>query len=156
KASNSDGGDLFGYSLGLSGDGSTMVAAGYDEDGSSRQVNGIPDNLRGGSGCLYVFVRENGVWRQQAYLKASNAEGGDSLGYSAAISRDGNTIAGGAADEDCLKPGINIEGCDADQRSDQSSGAAYVFVRENGNWRQQAFIKASNPGQNDNFGARIG
>jgi hypothetical protein len=155
KASNSDGGDLFGYSVGLSGDGNTMVSAGYDEDGSTRQVNGIPDNMRGGSGCLYVFVRENGAWRQQAYLKASNAEGGDSLGYSATISRDGNTIAGGAADEDCLKPGINIEGCDADQRSDQSSGAAYVFVRENGVWRQQAFLKASNPGQNDNFGARI-
>jgi FG-GAP repeat len=155
KASNSDGGDLFGYSLGLSADGNTMVASGYDEDGSTSQINGIPDNLKNGSGALYVFRRRAGDWSQEAYLKAANGERNDSLGYSVSISQDGNTIAGGAADEDCLKPGINIEGCDADMQSDASAGAAYIFVHDNGVWRQQAFIKASNPGANDNFGARL-
>jgi len=96
-----------------------------------------------------------GDWSQEAYLKAANAERNDSLGYAVSISQDGNTIAGGAADEDCLKPGINIEGCDADMQSDASAGAAYIFVRDNGVWRQQAYIKASNPGENDNFGARL-
>jgi hypothetical protein len=156
KALNSDGGDLFGYAIGLSADGNTMVVSGYDEDGSTRQINGIPDNLHNGSGALYVFRRRGSDWSQEAYLKASNGEGNDSLGYSVAISQDGNTIAGGAADEDCFKPGINPEGCDNDTRDDKSTGAIYIFVRNNnGAWSQQAFIKASNPGEDDNFGARI-
>src|SRR5712664_2135683 len=81
------------------------------------------------AGAIYVFTRSGTTWSQQAYLKASNAEAGDSLGYAIAISQDGNTIAGGAGDEDCLTPGINPPGCDNDNRTDQSSGAVYVFVR---------------------------
>jgi len=155
KATNSEAGDLFGYSVGLSADGGVMAVSSYDEDGSSRQINGIPDNRRGGSGAVYVFGRQAGTWSQQAYLKAANAEGNDSLGFAVSISQDGNTVAGGAGDEDCLKPGINVEGCDNDNRDDTSVGAVYVWFRENGVWRQQAFIKASNPGENDNFGARL-
>jgi hypothetical protein len=155
KPSNPDGGDLFGYSLGLSADGNTLVAPGYDEDGSSRQINGIPDNLRNGAGALYVFRRSGGNWSQEAYLKAANAERNDSIGYAVAISHDGNTIAGGSSDEDCLQPGINIAGCDNDFQSDKSAGAVYIFVRTDRGWAQQAFIKASNPGENDTFGARL-
>ncbi|MBI5773962.1 MAG: hypothetical protein HZA89_09510, partial [Verrucomicrobia bacterium] len=33
-----------------------------------------------------------------------------------------------------------------------SAGAAYVFVRSGGAWSQQAYLKASNAGANDNFG----
>jgi hypothetical protein len=95
---------------------------------------------------------------QQAFLKASNAEFMDSLGYSLAISQDGNTVAGGAADEDCLTPGIfpgAATVCDDDSKTDLSTGAAYVFVRNGTTWMQQAFIKASNPGRNDWFGSRM-
>src|SRR5262249_22984159 len=143
KPSNTDANDLFGYSVGLSADGNTLAASSYDEDGSSRQINGPMDKSRRGSGAIYVFTRAAGTWAQQAYLKASNAEAGDSLGYDIAISQDGNTIAGGAGDEDCLTPGINPPGCDNDNRTDQSSGAVYVFVRNGTTWTQQAFIKAS-------------
>jgi hypothetical protein len=52
-------------------------------------------------------------------------------------------------------PGINQAGCDKDQPQDNSSGAAYVFVRSGSTWTQQAFIKASNPGKQDWFGIRI-
>jgi hypothetical protein len=88
-------------------------------------------------------------------LKASNAEAGDSLGYDMAISQDGNTIAGGAADEDCFSAGINPPGCDNDVKLDSSTGAAYVFVRNGGTWTQQAFIKSSHPGKEDWFGSRL-
>lgn len=155
KASNADAGDLFGYSVGLSADGNTLAASAFDEEGSARQINGVQDKGRRGSGAIYVFARTGATWSQQAYLKASNAEGGDSLGYAIAISQDGNTIAGGAADEDCLTPGINPPDCDNDQRMDNSSGAAYVFVRNGTDWSQQAFIKASNPGKEDWFGSRL-
>ncbi len=155
KASNTDTGDLFGYSVGLSGDGNTLAVSAFDEDGSSRAINGAQDRNRRGSGAVYVFTRAGNAWSQQAYLKASNGEGGDSLGYEIAISLDGNTIAAGAADEDCMTPGINPPACDNDQREDNSSGAAYVFVRNAGVWKQEAFIKASNPGKEDWFGSRL-
>ena len=90
-----------------------------------------------------------------AYLKASNAENGDSLGYEITISQDGNTIAGGAADEDCLTPGINPPGCDNDYKTDTSTGAVYVFVRNGTTWTQQAFIKSSHPSKEDWFGSRL-
>ncbi len=155
KGSNTEGGDLFGFNVGLSADGNTMAVAGYDEDGSSRQINGIPDNLRGGSGAIYVFIRIGGAWTQQAYLKGSRLEVVDSLGYSMAISEDGNTIAGGAADETCYTPGINPPGCTEDRMPNNSVGAVYVFVRNGATWTEQVFIKASNPGLTDWFGVRM-
>ena len=155
KAANSEGGDLFGYNIGLSADGNTMAVAGYDEDGSPRVPNGIPDNRRGGAGAIYVFTRTAGAWQQSAYLKGSKAEQADSLGYSVAISQDGNTIAAGTADEDCYFPGVNASPCDNDRVSNTSSGAAYVWVRTGNNWTEQAFFKSSNPGLEDWFGVRM-
>src|SRR5258708_6053667 len=35
------------------------------------------------------------------------------------------------------------------------SGAAYVFVRSGTNWKQQAYLKASNTGVGDNFGYSV-
>ena len=155
KAANSEAGDLFGYNIGLSADGNTMAVSGYDEDGSARSPNGIPDNRRGGSGAIYVFTRDGSNWRQSAYLKGSRSEQGDSLGYSVVISHDGNTIAAGTADEDCYIPGVNASPCDNDRVSNTSTGAAYVWSRTGNNWTEQAYIKHSNPGLEDWFGARM-
>ncbi len=132
---------LFGYSLGISANGDTLAVGEYDADR--------------GKGALYVLTRTAGAWSHQARIQAENGEPQDSLGYSLALSDDGNTIASGAADEDCLKPGINPPGCENDQASNTSAGAAYVFVRSGTAWTQQAFIKASNPGKEDWFGVRI-
>src|SRR5438876_735819 len=158
KQSNTDTADLFGYSVGLSADGNTLAASAYDEDGSAREINGVQDRNRRGTGAIYVFTRTGTSWAQTAYLKASNAENGDSLGYAIAISQDGNTIVGGAADEDCMTPGIvagSTHVCQDDQPQDNSSGAVYVFVRSGNTWTQQAFIKSSNPGKEDWFGSRL-
>lgn len=156
KASNTDPGDLFGYAVGLSADGNTMAVSAYDEDGGSRVINGPQDHARRGSGAVYVFKRTGLAWAQTDYLKASNAEGGDSLGYDMAISQDGNTIVAGSGDEDCYTGGINPPGCDNDVKLDSSTGAIYVFVRDaSGTWTQQAFIKASHPGKEDWFGSRL-
>jgi len=132
---------LFGYSIGLSGNGDTLAVAEYDADR--------------GKGALYVLTRTGGIWSHQARIQAENAENGDSLGYSMAISEDGNTLAAGAADEDCPIPGINPAGCEKDQPLDNSSGAAYVFVRTGSTWAQQVFLKSSNPAKQDWFGVRL-
>jgi hypothetical protein len=148
KASNTDANDLFGYSVGLSADGNTLAVSAYDEDGSSREINGVQDKNRRGTGAIFVFTRLGATWSQSAYLKASNAEPGDSLGYSIAISYDGNTIAGGAADEDCRMPGV-FQGathmCQDDQPEDNSNGAVYVFVRRGGVWSQEALSSLQTP-----------
>ncbi|MSO81933.1 MAG: integrin [Acidobacteria bacterium] len=148
-------GDLFGFSLGLSADGTTLAVGVYDEGGSSRQVNGPVDNMRGGSGAVYIFTRAGTTWSQQAYLKVSSAEQGDSWGVSMALSDDGNTLATGSVDEDCTATGVNPPGCDTDRMTDVSTGAVAVFGRTGTTWTQQAYLKASNTGAQDWFGIRV-
>ena len=148
KAANAQAGDIFGWSVAI--DGNTLVVGAYTEDGSATGVNGIPDNGAASSGAAYVFVREGGVWSQQAYLKASNTDMGDGFGSAVAIS--GNTIVVGATGEGSSASGVN-----GDQNNNdlESSGALYVFVREGGVWSQQAYIKASNPDESDGFGSAV-
>ncbi|MCK7593460.1 FG-GAP repeat protein, partial [Pseudomarimonas salicorniae] len=146
KAAIVDAGDQFGYSLALSG--STLVVGAPEEDGAAPGAGqGGQDNSVPGSGAAYVFVRRNGSWEQQAYLKASNAEENDDFGVAVAIC--GDTIVVGAIYESSASTGVNGE---ADDNSMPSSGAAYVFVRSGDTWRQQAYLKASNPGPGDLFG----
>lgn len=132
-------GVLFGYSVGLSGNGDTMAVGTYDENR--------------GRGAVYAFTRKSGKWAQEMRMTASNAEGGDSLGCSIAISDDGNTIVSGAFDEDAILSGIQPPNAGADDEpTDASSGAAYVFARKDGKWSQQAYMKAFNTRENDQFG----
>jgi trimeric autotransporter adhesin len=138
-------GFMFGYSVGLNADGNTLTVGAYDET-KNKGVNE-------GEGAVYVFSRSGKRWSQQAHLEASNAERGDSLGCSIAISADGNTIAAGAFDEDSLLTGVQPADAGAHDRStDTSAGAAYVFVRNGSTWTQQAFIKASNARKYAQFG----
>ena len=159
KAPNTAPNVQFGYSVALSADGNTFAVSAFDEAGSSRVVLG-PDGPftpgRNGTGAIYVYTRTGTTWALQAYLKASNAENGDSLGVIVSISDDGNTIAGGILDEDCFSTGVNpSNACDNDVRSDTSVGAVAVFIRNGTQWAQQAFIKASNTGKEDWFGSRL-
>jgi hypothetical protein len=88
KASNTERYDLFGLAVALSGD--TWVVGAEGEDSAAVGING-DQNDAPDSGAAYVFVRTGTNWTQQAYLKASSAEGSDGFGYSVAIS--GDTIA---------------------------------------------------------------
>jgi len=156
KPANTFGNIQFGYSVALSADGNTLAASAFDEGGASRVINGPYERGRNGSGAVYVFTRSAGTWTQQGYLKASNAEANDSLGVIVSISDDGNTVASASLDEDCTATGVNpTQPCDNEMKTDTSTGAAYVFVRSGTNWTQQAFIKASNTGQDDWFGSRL-
>jgi len=119
----------FGTSVGISGD--TMVVG---ADGSS---------------YAHVFVRSGGNWTHQASLRGTGADANDFVGISVAI--DGDTIAVGAHYEDGSSPGV-----DGPINDDLAkSGAAHVFTRSGTVWTQQAYIKASIPGQNDNFGTAV-
>ncbi len=148
KASNPGASDYFGSDMAISADGTTLVVAASSEDSSSS----LPDELASNAGAVYVFVRNAGVWTQQAFLKASNAGADDFFGASVALSADGNTLAVGASGEDSAATGINGNAAD---NTSSSSGAAYVFTRSGTVWTQQAYLKASNTGAGDRFGAAV-
>lgn len=89
-----------------------------------------------------------------AYVKASNTGASDGFGAAVAISTDGNTLAVGAAGEDSASTGVTAAPVTNTATGDAASnaGAVYVFFRSAGTWSQQAYIKASNSGANDEFG----
>src|SRR5688572_12939655 len=116
KASNSGRNDMFGLTVSLSRDGSTLAVAASWEASAATGVNGNQsDDSLPQAGAVYVFVRAWGTWTQQAYLKASNTGNkgtgddveGDQFGFSLALSGDGNTLAVGAISEDSSARGIN-------------------------------------------------
>src|SRR5260370_6680614 len=62
-------------------------------------------------------------------------------------------MVAGAFDEDGILPGIQPPNAGGnDEPSDTSSGAAYIFARKDGKWSQQAYVKAFNTRENDQFG----
>lgn len=69
------------------------------------------------------------TFAQEAKLTASDAAAGDSFGSEVALSSDGTVALVGAPGRDCAG------GADC--------GAAYVFVRSEGGWSQQAKLTAS-------------
>ncbi|NJM38843.1 MAG: integrin [Akkermansiaceae bacterium] len=149
KASNTGEYDEFGKSVAISGD--TVVVGAVGEASNAAGVNGRQKNNSAiYSGAAYVFVRNAGVWSQQAYLKASNTGAFDFFGRSVAIS--GDTLVVGAMYEESSATGVN--GNQADN-SASSSGATYVFTRSGGAWSQQAYLKASNTGAFDQFGFSV-
>ncbi len=154
KPTNPGAGDYFGYAVALTADGDTLAVGAYDEDGSLAANNDRQNDDVFGTGAVYIFDHADSQWRQTAYLKAANAEASDSLGVSVAISADGSTLAATALDEDGASTGIN-SAPEPDRRADTSTGAVYVFVNDGRAWSQQAYIKASNTGAYDQFGARL-
>ena len=156
KPSNPEVDALFGYSAALSADGNRVAIGAYDEDGSPASTNEFQDGLVRGTGAVYVFDHDGETWHQTGYLKASNAERGDSLGVAVVISDDGKTVVATAQDEDGLSTGINnIPGPDYQDDIRPTTGAVYAFVEQDGTWFQQAYIKASNTGSGDVFGSRL-
>ena len=149
KASNPGIDDVFGRSIGISGD--TAVVGAIFEDSAATGINGNQaDNSANGAGAAYVFARSGTTWSQQAYLKGSNTGAIDTFGASVAVS--GNTIIAGAPGEDSDATGVN-----GNQASEavSASGAAYVYTRSGTAWTQQAYLKASHPRQDDVFGTAV-
>ena len=133
------------------------------EDSGATGINGDQaDNSEPGAGAVYIFARTGGFWSQQAYLKASNAQGGflpvdgntgsgDRFGSAVALSADGSTLVVGALGEDSSAMGTHWQA----DNSAGNAGAVYVFKRASGVWSQHAYVKASNAGAQDLFGSAV-
>ncbi len=127
KLAATDGrvGDMFGSSVGVSGD---LI------------VVGSPHHLDLGtaSGSAYIFQLQAGTWNQIAKLTPADGNNGDEFGVSLAFS--GDTILVGSRRDD-------NRGLDA--------GSVYIYERNQGgagNWGLVKTIHASDPENGDQFG----
>lgn len=84
-----------------------------------------------------------------AYLKPRNTGAGD---FFATVAVSGDTVVVGAPFEDSSATKVNGN---AANNSARNSGAAYVFVRNSGQWVQQAYLKASDGAAGDQFGFSV-
>jgi hypothetical protein len=143
KASNTGQNDTFGFSISLSGN---TLAVGAPGEASATATDPA-NNAAPGAGAVYVFVRTGASWIQQAYLKASNIDMGDGFGTSVSLS--GDTLAVGAPGE------ASATATDPTDNTASGAGAVYVFIRKDGAWSQQAYVKAQNIGAKDQFGQSV-
>ncbi len=139
RASDGQGGDIFGSAVALDND--TLVVGARWEDG------GLQDPLWL-AGSAYVFDRDLGGvdgWGEVAILRPSEHRAHDSFGSAVAISND--TIAIGAIGED---------GGEGNPTPDV--GAVYIFERNEGGtdaWGEVAVLRASDAQSDDHFGTSL-
>lgn len=127
KGSNTEAGDMFGYSLAVTATGEAFAASALMEDSSATGVDdGQQDNMAEGAGAVYLFYRLAGVWSQHAYVKASVSEPEDHFGRGLALSDDGVILAVGADAEDSGFDGTY--GDPADNSAEHSGAVSISFV----------------------------
>jgi hypothetical protein len=119
--SGGSGGDRFGTSVALSSDGNTAIC-------------GVPYRGATDTGAAVVFTRSGATWTQQAVLTHSTAVAQDLLGWSVALSSDGNTAICGA-------PTMGA-----------TNGKSVVFTRSGATWTEQATLTYSIGAAGDLFG----
>jgi hypothetical protein len=126
----------------------TVAVGALTEPSGAVGINGNQsDTSKPFSGAVYVFQRSGGSWTQQAYIKPSNTD--ENYNFGAKVALSGNTLAVGAPGESSSTTGVNGS---MSANGAPFSGAAYVFVRNDSSWSQQAYVKASNTGEGDRFG----
>ena len=114
KLTASDGasGDLFGKSVSIDGDTAVVGASGNDNYGS-----------------VYVFLNIDGIWIEQAKLRAGDLDATLGMG-SSVVSGFGTSVS---IDSDTVAIGAPYGGT-------SNGGQAYVFIRSDGVWSQQQKI----------------
>ena len=133
-----DCGDRFGYSVAVAGT-TVVVGAPFHTVGSKAQ-----------KGAVYVFQRHGIAWTSATQTaELTNSAGADhvELGYSVAISSDGNTIVAGAP------AGSEVTG-----NSHNYQGSADVFTTTGGSWKNTSTPKAvlSYSGAESPLGGELG
>jgi hypothetical protein len=139
-AADGAGSDALGSSVGVSSDGSTVVAGAPD---ARTVVSG-----QTAQGAVYVFAKPAGGWAdgtQTGKLTAADGGGFDDFGYSVGVSSDGSTVAAGANT--------------AAVSGNGSQGAVYVFAKPAGGWAdgtQTGKLTAADGAAHDNLGWSVG
>ena len=133
KLSAPDGaaGDVFGFSVAVSGDTALVGAMGDDDNGDH-------------SGSVYLFERDLGGtnnWGQVKKIITSDGAAGDTFGWSVALGGD-TALVGAYQDDD----------------NGSNSGSAYILERDQGgvdNWGEVKKLTASDGAVDDWFGYAV-
>jgi len=120
-------GNVFGWSINVSGDYAIVGASSYENGGLSK------------AGAAYVFYNNSGNWEQQALLTASDASANDYFGWSVSISENYAIVGAYQAHDGGLA----------------DCGKAYIFSRNGSSWSEQAIITPSVQVANANFGNAV-
>jgi hypothetical protein len=113
---------FFGTSISLDGTGLRMAVSGPGYDQSK--------------GAVWLYVREDGYWKREAFLTPKDLNANDLFGQSVCLSQDGLVLAIGAPQH-------------------QQRGAVYLYQRIQGTWYFQAKVMADDPQQTDDFGTSV-
>ena len=124
-ASDGATGDLFGWSVSISGDYALIGVVEDDDNGEY-------------SGSAYIFKRDGTVWTEQLKLLPSDGDERECFGGSVSIDGD-YAIIGASHDDD--------NGC--------SSGSAYIFKYNGTVWTEQSKLLPSDGGQFQAFGNSV-
>ncbi|HVB32793.1 MAG TPA: hypothetical protein VNJ52_00265 [Patescibacteria group bacterium] len=130
-ASDGVSSDQFGASVGISGDGGTIVVGAENHQVTANLTNYAD------AGASYVFTAPSGTWGEVQELSAFSPSANENFGSSVAINADASAIIVGG-------PGNN-----------SSQGAAYVFTAPAGTWSQLIELTASGGVSNDRFGSSV-
>jgi hypothetical protein len=125
--------DGFGWSVALSGDGTTaLIGSPYHDDGKNQDL-----------GAAYVFHNSGGHWSQVTALRGKDSAAYDGFGWAVAFARDGHTLIVGA-------PSHKVG-------SMKGAGAAYVFHPATGGagWTEVHELTEAKPAAEGNFGTYV-
>jgi hypothetical protein len=118
--------DRFGFSVAVSGGTVVVGADRRDERGHE------------GSGAAFVYRAAGEGWSLEAALRPHDPAASDGLGIS--VAADGDAILVGAPGKDETLPG---------------AGAAYLFRRAHGRWREEAKLSDPSPTERGGFGHAV-
>ncbi|MCB0567856.1 MAG: T9SS type A sorting domain-containing protein [Phaeodactylibacter sp.] len=123
-------GDLFGWSVSISGD--KALAGAYGDDHETAFSN---------RGSVYSFHwnEVTAQWEQQDRITASDSQNGDRFGWSVAINE-----------------GRAIVGAPQSDPNGYSSGSAYLYEWDGVEWVEQEKLTAFDGENNDHFGYSVG
>jgi len=128
-------GSLFGWTVALSGDGSTLTVGARTE-----YPAGTTSTVRTSPGAVYVFNQPRALYMAPPIRLALDLDYAD-FGFALSLSKDGKTLAVGAPAQTNVLTG---------------DGAAYVFAKQgDSSWTREAFIKPESPSYEGSFGYSV-
>lgn len=145
----------FGTQIALSGDGSTLAVGAPGDGATTFGANASPSDQKvslTGTGAAYVYSRTSNTWRYEAFIKAEAHNQTVRFGSALALSFTGDLLAVGTFRDHSLSVGINGDEANLDA---DSSGAAFIFARDNEVWTRKSYVKAPNTDKGDRFGRNL-
>ncbi|MCP5500643.1 MAG: hypothetical protein H7A25_12110 [Leptospiraceae bacterium] len=144
---------------------SPSLPAGLSIDSTSCALSGTPTASQaatsytitatnsGGSTTTTISITVNGLFGNEGYIKAANANASDGFGRRVAI--DSDTLVVGAQNEASNQTTITNGTTASTDNSLTSAGAVYVYKRSGTTWAQEAYLKAPNAKASYLFGCSV-